>query len=210
VSVKVMSGVWENSKASGTPLLVLLCLADWANDDGECWPSVSSIAKKCRLKDDRHVKRVIHETLERDLGEVIVIQGGGTSSSKGGVRSNRYRIIVHLPADPPIVGPPEPSGDTSTNPLSRPAASQDPRETVVSEALDIIANRRLTKRRASGSPIVSTHAYLKSILNDVTNDMELVDELTKRATGNPTWTAEDLASMFEPVFDPHSAQVILR
>src|ERR1700733_434815 len=111
MSIKIMSDVWAYSKASATPLLVLLCLADWADDDGECWPSISTIARKCRLKDDRHVKRVIHETLERDLGEVVVIPGAGKASVKGGIRSNKYRITVHLPAesqmvaDRPLSGP---------------------------------------------------------------------------------------------------------
>jgi hypothetical protein len=97
MSIKVMSDVWDHSRANGTPLLVLLCLADWANDDGECWPSISTIGKKCRLKDNRHVKRVIRE-LER-INEVVVVVEGGKSSRKGGVRSNLYMITVHMPAD---------------------------------------------------------------------------------------------------------------
>ena len=97
MSIKVMTDVWDHSQAKGTPLLVLLCLADWADDEGECWPSISTIGRKCRLKDDRHVKRVIRE-LEK-IHEVEVIIGGGKSSRKGGVRSNRYRITVHMPAD---------------------------------------------------------------------------------------------------------------
>jgi hypothetical protein len=103
MSIKVMTAVWDYSRASGTPLLVLLKLADWANDDGECWPSISTIAQKCRLKDERHVKRIIHETLERDLSEVVVIPGGGKASSKGGLRSNRYRIIVHMPEEEELI-----------------------------------------------------------------------------------------------------------
>ena len=80
-------------------MLVLLKLADWADDDGECWPSISTIAQKCRLKDERHVKRIIHETLEQELGEVVVLRNEGKSSSRGGLRSNRYRITVHMPED---------------------------------------------------------------------------------------------------------------
>ena len=107
MSIKVMADIWEHSKASGTPLLVLLCLGDWANDDGECWPSISTIAKKCRLADGRHVKRVIHETLEKELGEVVVIPGAGMTSTKGGIRSNRYRVTVHMPAES-MTGVPQP------------------------------------------------------------------------------------------------------
>jgi hypothetical protein len=112
VSIKVLSEVWEHSKASGTPLLVLLSLADYADDDGECWPSIDAIRKKCRLKDERHVKRVIHETLERELGEVVVIPLAGKASRKGGLRSNRYRIVVHLPDEPlTVVEQPLSEGD---------------------------------------------------------------------------------------------------
>ena len=110
MSIQVTNNVWKYSRANGTPLLVLLCLADSANEDGECWPSISSIGKKCRLKDERHVRRVIHEVLQEELGEVAVILGGGRASRKGGVRSNRYRVTVHLPLDdetlverPPLV-----------------------------------------------------------------------------------------------------------
>jgi len=109
VSIKIMTDVWDHSKANGTPLLVLLCLADWANDDGECWPSISTIGKKCRLKDDRHVKRVIR-SLE-SIGEVVVIIGGGKASRKGGVRSNRYRVTVHLPAETVAHRPPSAQDD---------------------------------------------------------------------------------------------------
>lgn len=124
-----MTAVWDYSRASGTPLLVLLKLADWADDDGECWPSISTIAKKCRLKDERHVKRIIHDTLERELGEVIVIPGGGKSSTKGGVRSNRYRIVVHMPDDPPIVveGPPSSANNDGGSQTIQIVAGRPPR-----------------------------------------------------------------------------------
>jgi hypothetical protein len=113
VSIKVMARVWEHSRAAGTPLLVLLSLADFADDDGECWPSISTIARKCRLASDRHVQRVIHDELEKRLGEVLVIRNEGKASSKGGLRSNRYRITVHLPDDDLMVagGPPSSTND---------------------------------------------------------------------------------------------------
>ena len=52
-----MTLVWE------TPLpdsekLVLLALADWANDDGVCWPSVKTLAKKCS-KSERTVQNAV-------------------------------------------------------------------------------------------------------------------------------------------------------
>ena len=94
-----MTGVWSYSKAQGTDLLVLLALADIANDEGECWPSISYISKKCRIG-SRTAQRHIRNLAE--IGEVVVIFGGGKASKAGGVRSNHYRITVFLdPEDAP-------------------------------------------------------------------------------------------------------------
>lgn len=115
-----MSRVWDYSQAKGTPLLVLLSLADFADDEGECWPSISTIAKKCRLADERHVRRVIHDDLEDRLGEVVVIPNEGKSSSKGGLRSNRYRIVVHMPEEDTAIvveGPPSSTNDGGSQTL---------------------------------------------------------------------------------------------
>jgi hypothetical protein len=131
MSIEVMSRVWKHSKASGTPLLVLLCLADFSDDDGECWPKVSTIARKCRLKDARHVKRVIHETLDAELGEVVVIVEGGKTSGKSRYRSNLYRITVHITDDPigVVEGPPLKQGKGgSQTPLK--GGSQTPQRVV--------------------------------------------------------------------------------
>lgn len=52
-----MTEVWKQAPVTDpTCLLVLLSLADQANDDGVCWPSVGSIAARCRVS-ERTVKR---------------------------------------------------------------------------------------------------------------------------------------------------------
>jgi hypothetical protein len=57
MSVRVMSAVWELDLPASEKL-VLLALADCANDEGLCWPSMSTIAKKCS-KSDRTVQTSI-------------------------------------------------------------------------------------------------------------------------------------------------------
>jgi Helix-turn-helix domain len=94
MSIRVMTNVWQYSTAAGTDLLVLLALADIADDNGECWPSVGYVAKKCRI-DPRTTQRRIR-SLEK-LGEVVVIVGGGKTRTTGATASNRYRITVHMP-----------------------------------------------------------------------------------------------------------------
>ncbi len=48
MSIKLMSAAWA-VKTNHTDKLVLMALADGANDDGVCWPSVSTIAEKSCL-----------------------------------------------------------------------------------------------------------------------------------------------------------------
>ncbi|MEL6115132.1 helix-turn-helix domain-containing protein [Photobacterium sp. SP02] len=49
MSIKVMTMVWDSPAFSGNTKLIMLCLADYANDEGLCWPSIDSVARKCSL-----------------------------------------------------------------------------------------------------------------------------------------------------------------
>ncbi len=46
MSIRVMSYVWDIPEFKGSDKLVMLCLADHADDDGLCWPSIDTIARK--------------------------------------------------------------------------------------------------------------------------------------------------------------------
>lgn len=46
-----MAQVWDDAPYEGAQLLVLLALADHANDQGKCWPSIQTIARKARCKE---------------------------------------------------------------------------------------------------------------------------------------------------------------
>lgn len=49
LSIRVMSQVWDHSPAKGRALILHLALADHCNDEGWCWPSIATLAKKCRI-----------------------------------------------------------------------------------------------------------------------------------------------------------------
>ena len=51
MSVKVMSLVWEAEGLSPTHRLILLSLADHANDEGMCYPSIRRLAKRTGLSE---------------------------------------------------------------------------------------------------------------------------------------------------------------
>ena len=109
MSIHVMSMVWRHGPEDRGELLVLLALADFADDDGYCWPAMQTIADRARMT-DRGVRKIVRRLEES--GWLSVRKGGG----RGG--SNGYHIARHPPVNPePETGntvPPEPeTGNTS-------------------------------------------------------------------------------------------------
>jgi hypothetical protein len=64
MSLKVMTDVWEHSELAGSSLLVMLALADRANDHGYSWPGMADLIQKSRLS-KRQVQRILQQ-LEAD------------------------------------------------------------------------------------------------------------------------------------------------
>lgn len=88
MSVRVLALVWDGFDRGGSELLAMLALADWADDDGRCFPSISSIARKTRLSRSQ-VQRVVHRLIA--AGDVVV-----TENASGGApgSSRRYRLAL--------------------------------------------------------------------------------------------------------------------
>lgn len=84
MSVRKMADVWEHSSHSGSKLLMLLAIADFADDDGRAYPSVATLAAKCRMK--LRNANVILAAL-RESGELQVRFGSGPRGA------NSYRIV---------------------------------------------------------------------------------------------------------------------
>lgn len=87
MSIKVMSLVWERAPYTAGSLLVLLALADWANDEGFCWPSIPKIASKTRLE-RRSIQYIIRK-LQKD--EILAIEEG-----RGRKHQHQYTINVQI------------------------------------------------------------------------------------------------------------------
>lgn len=87
MSVHWMSWVWKNGPDDPQRLLVLLKLADNANQDGNCWPSVAEICMCTRLSDST-VRRCISD-LEKG-GWLTVIRGCGRN------KKSHYCLVENL------------------------------------------------------------------------------------------------------------------
>lgn len=74
MSIRTMASVWDKSQHSGTNLLMLLAIADFADDDGMAFPSVGKLATKCRMS-KRNAQDRLRELAES--GELSVKKNEG-------------------------------------------------------------------------------------------------------------------------------------
>lgn len=86
-----MQTVWQHSKASGPALLVMLAIADNANDAGVAWPAVNTIAKKARCSP---------RTVQRIFSDLIGMEELRIEKNTGRAGCNRYHITLTEPRQP--------------------------------------------------------------------------------------------------------------
>jgi len=114
MSVRVQSWVWRHSRASGHSFVVLLKIADNADDDGaNAWPSIAHLASMCRCSEST-VHRAIAEL--QILGELKVEpQAGGRLGARRDRAPNRYRVVMRYQTDTPSC---DSAGSQSDTPLA--------------------------------------------------------------------------------------------
>ncbi|KFL18966.1 Uncharacterised protein [Ralstonia pickettii] len=88
MAIKIMSLVWEGYPGGGSDLLAMLALADWSDDNGRCYPSMSSIATKTRLSRSQ-AQRVVHGLIDSGFVQVIGNELGGAPGA-----TRQYRIVL--------------------------------------------------------------------------------------------------------------------
>jgi hypothetical protein len=117
MSVRVSAWVWDHTTVSGNDLLVLLAIADHANDTGGgAWPSVRTLAAKVRV-DERSVRRILRRL------EVAGLIRADINAGPGG--ANVYTILMAPDTDVPL---PESPPDTSVrDPLTPVSETPDTR-----------------------------------------------------------------------------------
>lgn len=103
--------VWEHSPVRGLDRLVLLGLADYANESqsGEAWPSAKTLADALDLP-----LRTVQRSLQRlrDNGDIIPVSGmkGGNSTTV------RYRFLVRLIVNNSVASPATQAGLANSAP----------------------------------------------------------------------------------------------
>jgi len=85
MSIAVMTAVWARSRHAGSELLMLLALADYSDDDGNSYPAVASLARRCRMtpRNSNYILSALQLS-----GELRVLKNEGPKGT------NRYRIML--------------------------------------------------------------------------------------------------------------------
>ncbi len=93
MSVRIMSEVFENSKTQGNARLVLLSLADTCSDEGVCYPSIKTIAKKANISEET-TRKFLHVFEKMGL-----VESEERFSSVGRRTSNTYKLNLSKVGD---------------------------------------------------------------------------------------------------------------
>lgn len=155
-----MSRVWAHSRCTGTELLTVLALGDWADDDGWCWPSLPKLAKKTRVTVSQLCK--ILTAIEQRTGEVY-----RERSSGGQNRRTRYRVSIdeNSVTDNSVAG-----NSVADNSVIH--ASQ-----TVSPTRGAIIHHRSVNKRESKSPVQSSAVKKSQKSRIPVEQLELTDSL---------------------------------
>jgi DNA-binding IscR family transcriptional regulator len=85
MSIKWMTWVWASSPYAGQRLLLHLALADFANDEGVCFPSHHTLARKARCSTS-WVSQTMKQMVDDNMIEVLERAGNGRG------KVGRYRL----------------------------------------------------------------------------------------------------------------------
>ena len=93
MSVRCITRVLDSSRHAGTELLMLVVLADYSDDDGNSYPAVASLARKCRMT-SRNAIYILNRL--QASSELRVLKNEGPKGT------NRYRIMLALLGEQPL------------------------------------------------------------------------------------------------------------
>lgn len=153
MSIKLMSAIWESGPARQSDRFVLLAIADYANDEGECWPSIGGICRKTCLS-ERGVQTVIRR-LEND-GWLSIDAGGGRKNC------NLYTVKNPAPYAPRTICTPHMDAETPHMDAINPApAAPEPSLTIIEPSVVKKDVREALCKWASEEAVDSFMAYRK-------------------------------------------------
>jgi DNA-binding IscR family transcriptional regulator len=118
MSVRASTWAWDAKCPTPAAKLVLLKLADHANEEGECWPSQSRIAADCGIPRET-VNRVMKALVEASLIRVEHRTNGT------GKLANRYFLLCDVKSHPDVISDHTPCDVRSHKPSIEPSRKEE-------------------------------------------------------------------------------------
>lgn len=116
MSVRVMTAVWD-LPLPDSEKIVLLALADCANDEGHCWPSMATLARKCS-KSDRTVQAAVKS----------LVEGGHLTRREVLGKGCNYTVHPRKDCTPEAPSPPKPATGTPEAASDKPSKNHQGKE----------------------------------------------------------------------------------
>jgi hypothetical protein len=219
MSVHVSSVVWKWDAPDPHSKLVLLKLADNADDDGRCWPSLQRIERETGLSHSTVCDRL------RKLEEAGVIDrrpGGSTPGERGG-QNTRYRIhteklsATRTDSKPDAEPDGKPDGKPDGNPDGKPTSPPDALPGSAPDGQEVVRhtdtnhqrNHQIKPSKAQASPAPSARWNLAFEMLVKIQGSKL-DALTRNERGAINVALRDIREVMPDMDDEKLAQEIKR
>jgi hypothetical protein len=127
MSLRAIQAVWDRTATGGSTRLLLLALADFADEDGLSWPSIATLAHRTG-RSERQVQRLIGYAIA--AGELEADRDGGRGSSRYRLRPGGQAVTERGATQMSPLGrrPRHPRGDTDDTPGVTPTTPEPSRE----------------------------------------------------------------------------------
>lgn len=153
MSIRLINKVFESETLGPTERLIMLALADHADESGRCYPSIHRLCKRTGLKE-----RSVQANLKKlsDQGYLKTIIGGG----KG--KANLYMVFPYPAADAPPhhVHPARDAPQTPQEMRAYPAADAPKPLGTIIESSDVIAGATPADILAEVASTEASHSFI--------------------------------------------------
>lgn len=168
MSARALAWAWEREPRTSGQKLVLAALADRADEDGECFPSIEWISSKCAPMSEQSVKRALRELAEQGLIE----KSQRRRRSDGTLGTWIYRL--------PVV----------TDDLWSPEVTSDPADSHQDKDSSVEADASTALALIDEKPEVTTQTLVAEIVDEA---RALDIPLPRRVTGQLAKYVKDLS-----------------
>jgi DNA-binding transcriptional MocR family regulator len=162
MSLKAINWVWDHSESRGSRRLVLLALADYADNANQCYPSARTLAKKSKIS-EMTVHRAIRELSE--IGEITVLR-----RKMDGRQGNEHNLYTM-----PLKQYPAAKSEPSPAPLKKSKPPEIPEKLKKMARWQLVAemkavNERLAKLQQPGDLVRTPAGWVKPAISDETRE----------------------------------------